>query len=186
MEWLWWTLGIVGGLLTLVVLAGSVLLTIEGRKKARVMQLGEHTTGWLVQAHKNIFEAGVLDEAAVVVVSPDRQTANDKSFMLSMAERVYDLKGTDPDEHDDEAEAFVAALMADEAYIEGKKDRLPANFTEGREVWLVHIMIYRDDLPGKKLSGRRVPCAVVWGDDKLPVVSRPLTADEYRPGGDAY
>jgi hypothetical protein len=179
MAWLWWTLGIVGVLLALLVILGLILSYFESKQKRRVLTEGEHTTGWLVQANNSLFEPGTLDLPAMVVISPDPETARDKDFMTELAERIFNLKGHDPDECGDKEDAFVAALMADERYIQGKKDRLPKRFAEGRTVYLAHIMIFRDDLPGKKLSGRRVPCAVVWDDDKQPIVSRPLTAEEY-------
>ena len=48
----------------------------------------------------------------------------------------------------DEDEAFVAELMADETYVEGKRDKLPKGFAGGRTVYLAHIFVYRDHLPG--------------------------------------
>ena len=51
--------------------------------------------------------------------------------------------------------------------------KLPAKFADGREVYLVHIMIYRDDLPEKKLTSRRVPCAIIWDEPDTLVCTRP-------------
>lgn len=181
MEWLWWTLGgVCGGLLLLVIVFIVVVNLYENRKFTQVMKTGDKTVGWLVQAHKNIFDQGVLDEAGVVLISPDRDTAQDREFMMDMADQVFALKGEDPDELPDADNAFVAALMADETYVEGKKDQLPKTFARGRIVYLAHIMIYRDHLPGKKLSGRRVACVVVWENDQLPICSRPMSAKDYR------
>lgn len=180
MEWLWWTLGIVGGLFVILLVIGLILTHHDANRKRRVLDEGEHTTGWLVQANNSLFEPGTVDLPALVVISPDPDTAEDKDLMTDLAERIFNLKGHDPDDCGDEDDAFIAALMADETYIEGKMDRLPKRFAQGHKVFLAHIMIYRDDLPGKKLSGRRVPCAVVWDDKTQPIVSRPLTPDEYR------
>jgi hypothetical protein len=181
MEWLWWTLGgVCGGLFVLGVIGIVIIVILDNKKTSRVMKEGDHTTGWLVQANTKLFKDGIMDEAGVVVISPDRETALDRHYMMDLAERVFNLKGHDPDDCADEDDAYVAALMADEAYVEGKKDLLPEGFTGGRKVYLAHIMIYRDHLPGKKLSGKRVPCSVVWGDDKLPICSRPLSAKDYR------
>jgi hypothetical protein len=172
MNWLWWVLGC-GGLVVLAVAALAVLAVIDRRKTRRVLEEGDHTTGWLVQANSSLFEKGMMDLPALVLLSPDRKTARDGEFLGALAERIMDLKGAVPDELEDEDEAFVAALMSDEAYVEGKRDRLPKRFSEGREVYLAHIWVSRDHLPDKRIEGPWLPCAVIWDDPKSLVCTRP-------------
>jgi hypothetical protein len=159
---------------------GVTLKLREHRRRDRVIADGSHTTGWLVQAHQNIFDEGSMDEAGLVLVSPDPEVAEDREFMTELAEKVMELKGTDPDDCDTKGEARVAELMADETYVEGKRDRLPKSFTGGKEVYLAHVYIYRDHLPGKKLTRRRVPCAIVWDDEAAMICSRPPSKKEKR------
>ena len=145
----------------------------DSRNKQRVLEEGDYTIGWLVQANNKLFEDGDMDLPALVLISPDSETARDEEFMTDLADRIMDLKGTDPDDAGDKAEARVAELMADEMYVEGKRDRLPKGFASGRKVYLAHIFVYRDLLPGKKLRGRRIPCALFWDDEETMICTRP-------------
>jgi hypothetical protein len=172
----WWLLGLgCGGLTILAVAAVAYLVIVDRKKKNRVLAEGEHTTGWLVQANSDLYEEGFMDLPALVLISPDRETMKDKDFLADLAERIADLKGTDPEDCDDEGEAIVAELMLDETYVEGKRDRLPRHFADGRKVYLAHIFVYRDHLPGGRIQGPRIPCAVIWDDPKAPICTRPVT-----------
>jgi hypothetical protein len=178
MPWLWWALGC-GGLVLLAVAVLACLAVIDRKRTKRVLDEGDHTTGWLVQANSNLFEEGMMDLPALVLISPDRETARDGEFMMALAEQIMELKGIDPDECEDD-EAVVAELMSDETYVEGKRDRLPKRFAGGREVYLAHIFVSRDHLPGKRIKGPRLPCAVIWDDPKSLVCTRPVSRKERR------
>jgi hypothetical protein len=177
-EAVWWVLGFSCGGLTLAAVLAIVWFAIaDSQKKRRTLEQGEHTIGWLVQANTRLFEAGILDDPALVLISPDKSTAEDKEFMLDLADRIMELKGMDPEELDDDDEAFVAELMADEAYIEGRRDKLPKSLTGGRKICVAHIYIYRHDLPNKLLKGRRVPCAIIWDEPQSLICTRPVERD---------
>jgi hypothetical protein len=181
MSWLWWTLGLgCGGLVLLALVVLIPLAIIDRRKTKRVLDEGEHTTGWLVQANTDLFEEGVMDLPALVLISPDKETMRDEEFLADLAERIMDLKGTAAKDCDDEDEEFVAELMRDETYVEGKRDKLPKRFAEGRTVYLAHIWVCRDHLPKKRLRGSRIPCAVIWDDPKTPICTRPASKKERR------
>ena len=172
---LWWILGLACvGLVVLAFIGLVILMIIDKKRSNRVLSQGEHTTGWLVQANTALFEKGVVDMPALVLISPDRETLDDEEFLAGLAGRVMDLKGVNPGDCDDDDEAFVAALLSDETYVEGKRDRLPKSFTEGRKVYLAHLFVYRDHLPGQRLGRRRrLDCAVLWDDPKAPICTRP-------------
>jgi hypothetical protein len=181
MGWIWWVLGLSCGGLVLLALAGLVYLVIRDHQIAkRVIAEGEHTTGWLVQANVKLFQNGIVDLPALVLLSPDKAVANDKELLTDLAERIMELKGTDPADCDDKDDAFVSELMRDEKYIEGKRDLLPKGFAQGRVVYLAHLYVYRDHLPGKRVTGHQLPCAVVWDDLKLPICTRPPTQGDRR------
>src|SRR6266540_4125245 len=130
-----WIIGIVVGVL---VIAGIVYLVIlDSKKKSRALEEGELTHGWLVQANDGLFEDGFMDLPGLVVVSPDRETNDDEDFMTELADQIMELKGEDPDECDDKGEAKIAKWMADETYVEGRRDKLPKSFTDGKTVYLV-------------------------------------------------
>lgn len=171
---LWWVVGFgCGGLVLLAVGLVVWLALLDRRKRKRVLEEWEHTTGWLVQANMDLFEEGVMDLPALVLISPDKEVMDDERFLSELADRIMELKGVKPDECDDEDEALVAKLMSDETYVEGKRDKLPKRFAKGRRVYLAHIFVYRDDLPGKRIKGRRIPCAVIWDDAGSLICTRP-------------
>ena len=177
----WWIGGYICGGLTLLAIVGIVYLAIlDSKKKKRLIEEGEHTTGWLVQANNNLFEDGVMDYPGLVLISPDEATAEDEELMIDLADRIMELKGSDPDDAENKGEAKVADLMSDETYVEGKRDKLPKSFTGGKEVYLAHIFIYRDHLPGKKLGRRRLPVAVIWDDPKSLICTRPMSKKDRR------
>jgi hypothetical protein len=181
MGWNWWVLGSVcGGLAVLGVLALAYLAILDRRKRDRVIAEGEHTTGWLVQANSELFEEGGMDLPALVLLSRDPEVVDDREFLTDLAERIMDLKGADPDDCEDEDEAFVAGLMRDETYVEGKRDRLPKRFAGGRQVYLAHIFVYRDHLPEKRIRGQRIPCAVIWDEPKSLICTRPSSRKGHR------
>jgi len=143
---------------------------VDAKKKKYTLENGTATHGWLVQANESLFESGNMDLPALIVISPDADTNDDEEYMTGLAGRIMELKG---EEGETKEERKVARLMADETYIAGRRDELPAKFTGGKTVFLVHIMIYRDHLPKKRLEDRKVPCAIIWDEPDTLVCTRP-------------
>lgn len=171
----WIILGSICGLFIVAAVAFVAYIVIREKKlKAYALEHGEKTHGWLVQANAALYEAGDTDLPALVIISPDEETNDDEQYMTELAERIMELK--DPDGEilgDTKAERFVSKLMSDETYIEGKREKLPEKFTEGRTVYLAHILVYREHLPRQKLDEAKLPCVVVWDDPKAMVCTRP-------------
>jgi hypothetical protein len=142
---MWIGIGSVCGLLTVALVAFIVYAVLrDNKRKAYALEHGEKTHGWLVQANNALFEEGNMDLPALVVISPDEETNDDEEFMTDLAERIMELKSeTGGVIGRTKVERAVSRLMSDETYIEGKQDKLPAEFTNNREVYLVHIYIYR-------------------------------------------
>ena len=168
--WGWVCIG-----LAVVFVAFVAFITVrDSKRKAYALEHGEHTHGWLVQANVALFEDGMLDQPALVIISPDPETNDNEEYMTELAEKIMELKSDSGRVIGrTKAERAVSKLMADETYIEGKRDQLPTEFTDGRDVYLVHIFVYRDHLPDKKLEGRKIPCVIVWDDPKSMVCTRP-------------
>ena len=184
MEWYWWLGSVCSGLTLLVILVIVWFAVDDSRKRTRILREGEHVHAWLVQANSKLFEKLFLNDPALVLISPDETTANDRDFMTDLAARVFALKGIDPDDCKDKDDAFVAELVFDEAYSEGKRDRLPKRFAQGREVYLAHIYVYRGDLPGEKISRRRLAVAVIWDDPKAMICTCPALPRKHRDDDD--
>ena len=167
--------GIIIGVIVVLLAIIGVIVTIRlNKRRDRVLDEGDHTHGWLVQANNALFEKGDADLPALLIISPDAETNDDEEYMTELADDIMTLKGEKPDDCDTEGEEKVAKLMADETYIEGRRDKLPKCFTDGKTVYLVHFYVFREHLPGKKLGeDRRVPIAIIWDDEESLVCTRP-------------
>jgi hypothetical protein len=175
--WGWVCVGLTVAFVLFVIYANVV----DAKKRKYTLENGDATHGWLVQANNALFEPGNMDLPALVIISPDAKTNDDEEFMTDLAERIMELKG---EEGETKAERAVARLMADETYISGKRDELPAQFTNGKKVFLVHILIYRTHLSGKKIEDRKIPCAIVWDEPGTVVCTRPVRQTKQRDDDD--
>jgi hypothetical protein len=174
LSWVWWLVGSVcGGVVLLAVCAVVGLMIVDSRKKNRVIREGDHTFAWLVYAKENLFRAGLLDDSALVLISPEGLTANDERRMADLADCVVMLRGRPADECDSRDKATVAELLRDETYVEGKRDRLPELFAYGREVYLAHLFVYRDHLPTQRITSPRIACAILWHEPNSLICTRP-------------
>ncbi len=164
--WSWVCIG-----LTVVAVVVIVIANLSEKKAYEyTVRHGEPALGWIVQANNALFESGVLDQPALILVSPDEDTANDEEFMTELAEEIMDLKGVDCDDDDEE---FVSGLVTNEAYVQGKRDKLPKAFAGRPNVYLAHVYIYRDHLPKKRLSQKYVNCLIVWDEPGTMICTRP-------------
>jgi hypothetical protein len=175
----WWLIGglLCGGLAVAAVVGLILLGRIDTRNRQRTLEKGEPTVGWIIQANNNLFEEGHMDYPALVLISPDEETANDEEFMTDLAGRIMELKG---ERGGDEDEEFVSGLVTDERYREGKRDRLPKSFAGRRKVYAAHAMIYREDLPGGKLDRPSVRLSVIWDEPGSLISTRPHRRKERR------
>ena len=166
----------IGVVMVIAVIVGIIMNSKLNKERDRILEEGEHTHGWIVQANDELFKKGDSDMPALIVVSPDEETNDDEEFMTELTESISTLKGQDPDDVADAGEAKVAELMADESYVEGRRDKLPKSFTDGKKVYLVHVYVFREHLRNKRLSSNpKLPCAIVWDEPESLVCSRPMS-----------
>ncbi len=164
--WGWVCIG-----LTVVAVILIVVLNIKmSNARKYTLENGEPVIGWLVQANNNLFEKGIQDYPAVVLISPDPKSADDEEYMTELASDIMSLKGEDCDDDDEE---FVSSLVTDEAYVEGKRTKLPKSFADRPNIYLCHVYIYRDDLPKKRLTQNYVCCSIIWDEPGTLICSRP-------------
>ena len=172
---MWLTIGLIVGGIVAVAFGILVVIGLRMQKEMRRMiEEGDHAVGWLVQANVALFEKGDDDNPALVLISPDERTERNEQLMTHLAERIMELKGVDPDDCEDDDEALVAEWMSDETYEQGRRDKLPKRFARGHTVYLAHIWIDREHLPGKRLHGREVPCALMWDEPGTVICTRPV------------
>lgn len=75
---------------------------------------------------------------------------------------MMNLKGKQPT---DPNEQLVARPVSDERYYDGRRVRLPARFTEGQEVFVVYLSVWKNLLPDRYLQAPWVECVAPPGDD---------------------
>ena len=166
----------IGVVMVIAVIVGIIMNSKLNKERDRILEEGEPTHGWIVQANDELFKKGDSDMPALIVISPDEETNDDEEFMTELTESISALKGQDPDDVADAGEAKVAELMADESYVEGRRDKLPKSFTDGKKVYLVHVYVFREHLKNKRLgSSPKLPCAIIWDEPESLVCSRPMS-----------
>lgn len=157
----------------LVVLAVLFFVWVSFQDKQTRKKYEEHGTpviGWIVQANNDLYERGNFDKPAQILVCFDAEDNPPDEFMAKLAERVAELKGADPDT---KAERAVARLVNDESYQPFKRFLLPKSFTDGREVYSMHVWVERAKLPDGVLQYVFVRCLVLADEEN----TRPLMAE---------
>jgi Fe-S cluster assembly iron-binding protein IscA len=156
---------------------------------------GQVVWGHTVMANREMYSPGRLDRPGNVVYSPERYFDNRPHRLADVADAVGALKYTLPDVPD---LAEVAETISDE-YNAVKRQWLPDQLTDGREVYLAWIILHRSRLPSGFLSDRLLPLLIhpekTWANMILPIPYwAPSLVDEWgrlasklekapRPGG---
>ncbi len=91
----------------------------------------------------------------LVVGSFDPEANTSVSFMTDVVHRVYEIElaGAKTPQ-----EAEVERMMANVAYWQSRRRRLPPELTEGREVYAFDLMIVGDFLPSGLVTIPMIPC----------------------------
>jgi hypothetical protein len=179
MAWYWIAGFACIGIFAVLMVLGFILMAIDKKKKQATLEKGEPVLGWLIMANMKLYEEGSSENAAVVLISPDPETANDDEYMLDLVEKIAEIRETDPVDLDEDEE-MVHNLLADETYVQGARTRLPKSITDGRKVFLANVMIFREDLPSKKITKPYIYCQIVWDDPNAMICSRLPNKTEIR------
>jgi hypothetical protein len=126
----------------------------------KLLRSGTVVWGHTAQANTRLYNPGPDDPPANTLYSPDVYFDRSPHHLDDIARALYDLKGTTP--RDPEL-ARVAAIMTDE-YNCVEKEPLPAQLTEGHDVYLTSTLIHRSRLPDRVLSDRLFPLLVCPGE----------------------
>lgn len=124
-------------------------------------QTGVPLIGVFVQANSALFEQGGDDLPAQILISfpgPNQATTEE---LRVLAQQVFSLK---EGQLSTPLEKQVAPLVRNEAFIPGKRDKLPPEFTGGKEVYSVGLWIRRNLLPERRLTRPYVHCAAMPGN----------------------
>ena len=136
--------------------SGDKLHTIM-RYQHALRDRGRVVWGFLVQANQTLFDPTNRQTLpANVIYSPDPYFDTRVSFLQSLAQGLFELKGTSPG--DQELERFAAAITDELART--MRLTLPGSLCEGREVCLTTCLIQPSHLPGGYLADGYFPLVI--------------------------
>ena len=163
----WGWIALVVGVLVLVVIGLVVWAIIDGMAQdKRYQKEGTKLLGWIVQANPVLYEAGGMDNAALILLSFDAKSDPPDPFMFNLAARVAEIKRGQAPSTPAEGELAVMNAINDDTYRAFERYRLPDDFTGGREVYAMHAWISRSLLPGTTLQYVYIRCLVIRDDPK--------------------
>jgi hypothetical protein len=149
-------------ILTFFAGVGAVLIVMAGknRREDHVRKTGEVVVGWIVQANNVLFQRGQDDAPAQVLITFDRELADDPDQMQDMAQHLGSLKEAPLRTR---REAELAELVRDETARFWRRDKLPRAFTGGQVVYSVAVMVRRRYLPRGRLTEPYIYCVALPG-----------------------
>lgn len=131
-------------------------LMLVFRDRGKLLREGQIVLAVLVQANAMLFERGGDDAPANVIYTTDRDAEQPVAQMLRVAQRLYSLKDTKPEDPD---EARFARIISDEM---GREFRItvPDRLAEGLDLTLTTIMVHRRHLPEGRLATPYFPLLI--------------------------
>jgi len=151
---------------TLVFFAGvgAILLFLAARNRRadRVRETGEVVVGWVVQANQVLWVRRPEDAPAQVLITFDRDLANDPERMRALA---VDLGRLKEGRLRNREEAMLAELVRDERARFSRRNPLPKKFTGGPTVYSVAVMVRRRLLPRGRITEPYIYCVALPGRD---------------------
>jgi hypothetical protein len=131
------------------------LLDIYRHRKA-LLQRGQVVWGHLIQANAQLFRPGANDCPAAAVYSRDPFFDDQLATLSRIANALYDLKGTQPD--DPTLARFAHTITDERERI--MKLAVPHKLTGGRDVFYTVIMVHRKHLPDGYLTDSVFPLLI--------------------------
>ncbi len=120
---------------------------------AKLIDEGTVYWGAIVQANPDLFEVGTVDLPANLVFSRSAYFDSHPEHLFRIARSLFKLKDTYPEEP---VLRKAAAIVTDEHNCVSDW-RLPYVLTNGHQVYLTSILLYRSWLPGRVLDFPVVP-----------------------------
>jgi hypothetical protein len=123
-------------------------LMIVYRDQQKLMHEGAVALAVLVQANNLLFQKGTANSPASIIYTTDGETDNPVLRLLEIAQKIYALKGTKPEDPDERKFARIVS------YEYGRDFRVsvPDSLSHGLDVTYTTIMVHRKHLPFGYLS----------------------------------
>ena len=117
---------------------------------------GRVVWGSLVQANVGIFQPGVNDLPATYIFSTEDYFKNNPNHLLEISNRIFKLKGAISGDTLIDA---TAERITDE-YKDSCGYPIPYRLTEGHDVYMSSVFLFRSYLPERRLTSRILPLLV--------------------------
>ena len=139
--------------------AESYADTEAARRRQRV-ERAFAAGGVLVQANYQMYEPGDEDWPGAVVYTPDPTVGDDLLERVSrLIGSIKGMRQTDPDM------ARLSEQVTNEVFVQYRRTRVSGRFTDGEEVYLADLDLYRTHLRGGVVRGRdRLACVAEPGE----------------------
>ncbi|GAB4463022.1 MAG: hypothetical protein OHK0029_30990 [Armatimonadaceae bacterium] len=152
-----------------VVLVGRGIFALQGIHTARkqfrnlrnVIRHGVPVTAYIVQAHEALYHPGRDTLPCLVLFSFQQEVEQDAGYMHYLAQRIFAMKNTKPEDPDGE---YLASLTTDECPIPYRRRRLPFSFTDGSTIYCADLWVKRAYLKDGHLKTNALPCLAEPGE----------------------
>ncbi|UUO07430.1 hypothetical protein M4951_03755 [Blastopirellula sp. J2-11] len=170
----WLTVG--GGACMCVVLFFAFVIVLlyfyssynEAATERRIRENGKPVLAILVMANSDFLQKQTIASApALTIFSQEPPSKSLAEVLRELADDLFDLYTADDEEiaglppHQQHA----AELIKNDAYHEGRRNRVPLELTRGRVIYMADIWIERDRLPDHITSSRALACLVSGADE---------------------
>lgn len=146
------------------------------KRQGQLLAHGRVVWGGVVQANSLLFEPGASDHPAKIIYSNDPYFDDQNYHLLEIAERLFALKGTTPEDPE-------LALAAKSVTDEMKRQfgvHLPKSLTDGMEVISSETMIIRAHLPFGMLVDRALPLLIHPSTEQVMLVPHQFLTNEFK------
>jgi hypothetical protein len=145
-------------------------------RRSRLLKHGTVVWCAVVQANSLLFEPGAGDHPAKVIFSNDPYFDDEPYHLLEIAERLFALKGTTPND----PELLTAAKSVTDEMERKFNVLLPKSLTDGKDVISSETMIVRSHLPFRMIIDRSLPLLIHPSTDQVMLVPHPFLTDDFK------
>lgn len=126
------------------------------REQKKLLLEGHVALAMLVQANERLFRKGSADAPANIIYTTETSAENPLDKLLQIAQRLFSLKGTKPEDADEQK----FARMLSYEYGRDFRVTVPDSLAQGLDVTYTTIMVHRKHLPEGYLSNVFFPLLI--------------------------
>jgi hypothetical protein len=127
----------------------------QTQQRRGVIQTGTPINAFLIQANGALLKPQNQIFPCLVLISFQPEVSSEIDYMQSLAQRVYSLKNTYPEDAESQ---FVAGLTTNERAVLGRRRQLPLSLTDGSTIYCADLFVRPDYLQGSCIQSDILPC----------------------------